>query len=176
MKKILLSLLLVLALVACAKPTNYIEINAKDVDMSAYRNMESSNHHFKVVDPSEVSRVIDEAGSGIFYIGNSFCPTCNKMVYLMEAAAKNSDKTIYYYDTVNAGYKEDDSVIVELIEHLKSVLYTDERGKAVLNTPHVLVIKNGEIVASAIGKLDAGNEDFVTYVTNYYTKMFNKLD
>ena len=175
MKKLILVLSLLLMMTSCGKAANYIEINSQDVDMSLYRKMESTNHHFKLIDPSEISRVIDEEGSAIFYIGNSYCPTCNKMVYLMEEAAKKSEKTIYYFDTITSGYKEEDPVIVELIDDLKDVLYTDERGNKVLNTPHVLVVKNGEIIASAIGKLDPGNEDFVTYVTNYYLKMFNKL-
>ena len=175
MKKLLITLLLLFSLIGCGQKAKYIEIETYPVDMSLYRNMTSTGHHFIGASVEEINRVFDEEGSGVFYIGNSFCPTCNKMVYIMEEAAKANDTTIYYLDTIASGYTLEDPPIVELIGNLSDVLLTDERGFKTLNTPHVFVLKNGEIVGSEIGKIEAGNEDFVEHATKVYSQIFKKL-
>ena len=175
MKKLLVMVLMAISLCACSVKTNIIPIESSEVDMSLYRKMENVEHHFRAVTPQEISRVIDEGGSAAFYIGNIFCPTCNKMVYIIEEAAKQSGTTVYYYDTMYGGYTPEDEPVIDLVEHLSPVLFTDERGFKVINTPHVFVVKNGEIISSSIGKPEAGNEDFVEHATKLYREMFEAI-
>ena len=105
MKKILLSILLIfmaVGMVGCGEEEiNYIDIEATDVDMSVYDGMNSLNHHFKSITPTELLRVYNEGGSGIFYIGYSGCHNCQDAVKYIEEAAANNDVTVYYMDCYN---------------------------------------------------------------------------
>ncbi len=159
MKKILAILLAVLMITVMGCETqeeiNYIDVNAKNVDMSAYDGMSSTDHHFLAVTPTEVLRLIREGGSGIFLISYSACPNCQNSVKYVEEAAANLGVTVYYMDC----YDQSDPLLDNLDEFI-SVLspILDERdGEKVVLTPEVFQLINGEFGDYLIGAYETAD-------------------
>ena len=159
MKKILAILLAVLMVAVTGCDQNeeikYIDITAKNVDMSAYEGMSSTDHHFLAVTPTEVLRQIEEGGSGIFVVSWKDCINCqHSMRYIEEAAAK-LDVTVYYMDCYDASDPLMDK-LDEFIEVLSPIL--DERdGEKVVLTPEVFQLINGEFGDYLIGAYETAD-------------------
>lgn len=175
MKKVFFVVIILFVLFGCSKlpsgeEINHIPIEYKEVDMSGYDNMSSLNHHFKLITPDEYLRVYKEGGSGAFYFGSTTCHYCQEMVKYMEKAAEDSNQTIYYIDV----YSTSDpltSVLDEMTEALYPVLAKDSSGEKAIQTPHFLILINGEYAASKVGGY-SGNDNEIIYE---YESMLNLL-
>ena len=174
MKKILLSILLIfmaVGMVGCSEEDiNYIDIEATDVDMSVYDGMNSLNHHFKSITPTELLRVYNEGGSGIFYIGYSGCHNCQAAVKYIEEAAANNDVTVYYMDCYNP-YDPLSEHVDEFIETFKDVLREDEEGNKTIYTPQVMTFVNGKVADSIIALPEGDSETIV----NTYSSIMERF-
>ncbi len=156
MKKIfrlLFTMVLTMMLFGCEnkQDVNMIAIDSFDVDMSGYLDMNSVNHHFKGITPEEFIRVINEDGSGVFYIGYTNCGSCQNSVAMFEEAAEATDTTVYYLNV----YPEDGvydffASMDELTTILDPILRHDD-GEPVIYTPHLIALVNGEFKDSLIG-------------------------
>ena len=176
MKKIFGVLLVLIMLAGCDKlpsgeEINYIPIEYKEVDMSGYDDMSSLNHHFKLITPDEYLRIYEEDGSGAFYFGSTSCHYCQEMVKYMEKAAEDSDQTIYYIDVYSASDPLT-SVLDEMTEALYPVLVEDSSGEKGIQTPHFLIMINGEYAASKVGGYEGSDEEIV----KNYEDMLKLLD
>ena len=170
MKKLLIALLLgLLVLTGCSKdpvPTN-TTVESFNVDMSGYKNMSSTNHNFKGVNPSEMLKVIEEDRSAIFYIGYLGCGNCQQAVQYINQAAQELGVTVYYMDCY--GTKEDfNEYLEETIEVLNPILSAGPDGDKGIFTPHVFAVVNGELVDSKVGcKLDGTEKAAKALVDDY---------
>lgn len=161
MKKIILVLFILLA--ACSKGTtiNNIEITSNIVDMSTYQDMKSVDHHFREITPSELIKVIDEKGSGAFYLGRPTCEYCQETVRYVNEAAENLGITVYYIDVYSKTAPLMD-YYDEIYQRLYPVL--EERdGEKVILTPHYFTLVNGEFASSCVGGLQDSPEETVAY-------------
>ena len=154
MKKCLLILLMLITLVSCnssAKPEYPYTINSKNVDMSGYKGVNSTNHNFKGIVVDELFNVIDNKSSGIFLLGRSNCPCCQTVTRYMNEVAKELGVTIYYMDV----YDEDEPITDQatqekLKEYMWDILSKDEEGNKTLYTPQLFSVINGKFVASQV--------------------------
>lgn len=182
MKKIFVVISFLLLLVSCSnKPNvNYdYEINCKNVDMSIYDDMSSTDHCFKLITASELYKCCVNKGSGIFYLGYGTCPFCNKAIKYLNEVGMEMGVTIYYIDAMN----EDELIIgnnaniKKLTSFLEPILDKDEEGKKVLMTPHVFTVINGDFYGSYVSlpyKLN-GDLDFDTPPTSKQVKKLKNI-
>ena len=165
MKKLLIILAL-FGLSACGindvETVKMTEVETFPVDMSAYANMNSVDHQFVGVKPTDFIDIVNNDGSALFYIGYSSCPICNEAVPLINQAAKELGLKVYYIDAYSETYPLID-YYDEFIEVIKPILKLRD-GEPILYTPHVVAVKNGEFVADIIG---LGKVDDLSTEKNY---------
>ena len=153
MKKLLVLMVLVLLVMftGCEskQEINYIDVNTKNVDMSAYDGMNSTDHHFLAVTPTEVLRQVKEGGSGIYVISYTSCPNCQNAMKYIEEAAANLDVTVYYMDC----YDPSDPLLDSLDEFTEvlSPILEERDGEKIVQTPEVFQLINGEFGDYLIG-------------------------
>ncbi len=174
MKKIVLTLLsvfLIFSLCACSQQQEeikYIDIEATNVDMSAYDGMNSINHNFKLITPTELMRVYKEGGSGVFYVGYSGCSNCQHAVSYIQQAAEANGVTVYYMDCYNA--------LDPLSEHVDDFIATfsdvlEERdGEKTILTPHLMTFVNGKVVDSIVGLPDGDSDAIIKIYSDAMAK------
>ena len=181
MKKLFIVLAMILVLTGCndggKKPSEPVTISAietHNVDMSTYKNMNSSNHQFLGITPATFLELLDNNGNGIVYVGYNTCPVCNEAVpVLNEAAAELGVKVFYIdcYDELNPLMDYFD----EFVAATRPILDVID-GEPVVLTPHVMTIVNGEFVDSQIGidsLVPSQNEKDHDKVKERYIEMMN---
>ena len=153
MKKLLI-LLIVFVLFGCSnadKVEYTYEIQSEKVDMSAYKGVNSTNHQFRLITPSELFNCIDNKSSGVFYLGRDNCGCCQKICRYLNETASELGVTIYYIDVFNE--KEPLTIKAnqdKLYEYMNEILGIDDSGEKVLLTPHVFSVVNGKFYDSLI--------------------------
>lgn len=154
MKKILSVLIVLLILTGCTSKDsiNYTyDIVSKDVDMSGYDGVNSTDHMFKGVKVTELFNCIDNKSSAVFYLGRTNCACCQTCIQYLNQAAKELGVTIYYLDVYDEEMPiTDQDLCNQLKLYLFNILDTDETGQRVLQTPTVFSVVNGELVDSII--------------------------
>ena len=154
MKKILTLLLILLVIGGCSnneepKDENAIDytydIISRDVDMSEYDGVNSTDHVFKAITVDQLFNCIDSKSSGVFYLGRTNCGCCQTCVSYLNNAAQELDVTIYYMDV----YDElmpitDKETMDKLRTYMSDILITNEEGEKELQTPTVFTVINGE--------------------------------
>ena len=172
MKKLLVLLLLVLCF-ACnggVKPNEY-EVISTAVDMSGYEGVNSVNHNFKETTVSEITRALNEEGSGVFYVGYTNCSHCQKSVRYLNEVAQELGVIVYYVNAKNPDHPIQGESYEELFNDLYDILNEDEDGKKAIFTPHVFSIINGKIVGSKISDAGGDDENSIKQLKNEYLKI-----
>lgn len=149
MRKLLIILLICLGLCSCSKEeetVNYTyEIQSKKVDMSAYEGVNSTNHNFRLILPSELFKAIDAKSSGVFYLGRANCGCCQQICRYINEVAKELNVTVYYIDAYNQEEPlSDEENYNKLFEYMEPIL-KEVDGEKTLLTPHVFALINGEL-------------------------------
>lgn len=138
---------------------NVVDVETFAVDMSVYKNMNSTKHNYKGISPKELIKIYNEKGSGSFYIGYDSCPYCQESVSLMNEAAESLGVTVYYIDAYLQG-----DPLKDYYDEVFDILYPvlEERdGKKTILTPHFFTIVNGEIVKSNIGGTGSSDQEII---------------
>lgn len=154
MKKIIFVLTLLLVLSGCSNKmvVNYTyDIKSKDVDMSSYEEVNSTNHMFKGITIQELFNCIDNKSSGIFYFGRTNCACCQICAKYINKAAEDLNLTVFYIDVYDKDMPIDSELQNKLKEYLKPILEKDDEGVPMLQTPIVFSVINGELFDSIIG-------------------------
>ena len=164
MKKVLSVLLVLLLCTSCGKDDDG-EINqsynivSKDVDMSGYEGVNSTNHNFRGVTVQELFNCIDEKSSAVFYLGRTNCACCQTCLKYLDRVSRNLNVTIYYIDVYD---KDMPLTSTELCDKLKEYIYDileeNEEGEKELQTPTVFSVINGELK----------KENSIVCLSNYY--------
>ena len=127
------------------------EIKYKQVDMSSYEGVSSTNHNFKKITVDELFKTIDNKSSGIFYLGRSNCGCCQRVTKYMSQAATEAGVTIYYIDVYDEDQPLTNQAIQDkLLEYMYEIANTNENNEKVLLTPHVFSVVNGEFYGSQV--------------------------
>lgn len=148
MKRLVFFIALILLLVGCDDKTNYIAIDSYRIDMSGYVGLNKDGHNFVGVMPEEMLRIIDEKGSGIFYIGSIYCAHCQNVANILDEVAKTNDMTINYINAAN----DMTPYLQEMIDVFYDFLYEDKDGDKEIQMPMVISIKNGKVLNCLIGE------------------------
>lgn len=186
MKKLFIVLIISLMLFSCSKKkeddssiVKYpYEIKSKQVDMSAYEGVSSTNHNFKKITVDELFNTIDKKSSGIFYLGRSNCGCCQRVTKYMSQAAMQAGVTIYYIDVYDEEQPLTNQAIQDkLLKYMYDIANTDDNNEKVLLTPHVFSVVNGEFYGSQVCydgmELDPSpSEKQVKTLINAYLKIF----
>lgn len=83
--------------------------------------------------------------SGIIFLGFKECPWCQRMVPMINEAAKEEDVAIYYLD-IRVLREEEPALYRELIDYLSFYLQKDSDGNPHILTPDISFVKKGRII------------------------------
>ena len=96
----------------------------------------------------------------LLYIGRSTCGYCVQFVPILQQVQANHKYTTYYLDIAKIYDYQNGVVLDKDAESIMVGLKTNDSQKDVMNnfgsTPMTLVIKNGKVVDSIVGYVDAG--------------------
>lgn len=154
MKKFVLLLLVLIFITGCSRKdtVNYTyDIVSKDVDMSSYDGVNSTDHMFKGVTVQELFNCIDNKSSAVFYLGRTNCACCQTCLQYLDRTSKEMGVTIYYLDVYDADMPLTDKDLCDKLKtYIYNILEVDESGEKVLQTPTVFSVVNGELVDSIV--------------------------
>lgn len=158
MKKVIVLFLSMFLLFGCSENTSSIDytydIVSKDVDMSGYDGVNSTQHAFKAITVDQLFNCFDMKSSAIFYLGRTSCACCQTCVQYLNKAALELGVTVYYIDVYNpdmplvsteGSCPECKDRTDKLREYLYEILAENENGEKELQTPTVFSVVNGEI-------------------------------
>ena len=132
---------------------------------------ETPSYEYDVSKFKEISAAdIESESKGktiLLYIGRSTCGYCVQFVPILQQVQEAHNYTTYYLDIAKIYDYQNGVVLDSKAESTMLNLKTNDAQKGVMNnfgsTPMTLVIKNGKVVDSLIGYVDAGTlEDLVT--------------
>ena len=126
--------------------TNSVEVTNVPVDFSHYEFLEGELANYVEIPMSEVAKIIKGKGSALIYFGYNTCDWCNRAIPELNKVLLDYDFTTYYVDAHSENYTFTNDDIDELYEVIDETLYTGKDGEKGLYVPHVIGIKNGEIV------------------------------
>lgn len=170
MKKLILSLLVLVSLVGCTSNTsvssstssseetytitNSVELNGFTTKLPGYKWVGSEIGNFKEVTMKESVRLFEEKGTGLVYYGYTGCQWCERFLPQLNQVALKTGVTIYYVDAAIFNEEESETYPI-LTEYLSSILSTNEEtGEKEMYVPLLIGIKDGELVGSHSGLVD----------------------
>lgn len=151
MKKIKLSLILVIAIVGAFliyKKFEDVDLEQKEIDkfISEYTLLEE-NHVFKIINIDEAINILNNKTGIIFFCnpGSNWCQHYAKI--LDDTAIENDIENIYYVDI-----KDDRSInsnkYRKVVTIMQDYLDSDDTGNKRLSMPNLTFIKEGQIIAN----------------------------
>ena len=130
--------------------------NISGSDISGYPSLEGEETAYVKKTFTDVFNSIEQKENRLYYIGFPECEWCQSMVEILNQAAMESGKEIWYvplYDEQgNQIYDMKDRE--EFVAYAKEHLETNDEGEPPLYSPYVFVLSDGEIVSSHVGTLD----------------------
>ena len=150
MKKFLFVLTILLLCSGCSRSEEDIhftyDIVSKDVDMSGYEGVNSTQHMFKRVTVQELFNCIDKGSSAPFYLGRTNCGCCQTCVKYLNQVASELGVTVYYIDVYDPDMPlTDQDLCDELRVYIYDILENDEDGEKALQTPTMFSVINGNV-------------------------------
>ncbi len=172
MKKILTAVLAAALLAGCKtgpkEPvkvtiTNGIELQTMTPVLAGYEFLEDDDPAFTEITLAESIRMYREKGSGILYYGREGCWWCQRVVPVLNEAAKEAGVLVYYVDVALPTSKESYD---ELVSYIEGIFELDaSTGEPVFKVPEVIGVKNGEITGhhlSLVSSFDPDKQDMLT--------------
>lgn len=178
MKKMLTAMLAVTLLAGCnstasqpaatSTPENTnnagaINLNATKADMSAYAFIEDDDPAFLEVTTEESLRMFVN-GTGVVVYSYETCPWCNRILPILDEAAKEYGTEVFYVNIYSDAFmaldnEEKSDQINALYQCLDPILEKEKdpetgEDKAVMQVPEVVAVKDGEIVSHHMGVVD----------------------
>ncbi len=126
--------------------TNKVEVENVPADFSGYEFMDGELADYVEIPMYSVKDIINGGGSALIYFGYSTCDWCNRALPELNKVLLDYDFTTYYVDAKSSNYPFTSEDIDELYEAIGETLYVGSDGEKGLYVPHVIGIKNGEIV------------------------------
>ena len=127
------------------------EITYTIPDMSDYRNMEDTEHHFREISFESLIEIFRQKKTAIVWLSRINCMYCQNAVWIMNKAAEDAGISPYYVDaqkpiSETGGKEENDRLYDELCGYIYDALLPDETGKRDLYIPLLLNIQNGKLI------------------------------
>ena len=151
MKKIKLSLILVIAIVGGFLIYNKFEhINSeqKEIDkfVSEYTLLEE-NHVFEIINIDESINILNNK-TGIVFFCNPGSDWCQHYAKILDDIALENDMDKIYYVDIKDDRSLNSNKYRKLVTKLQDYLDTDDTGNKRISMPNLTFVKNGEIIAN----------------------------
>lgn len=173
-----------------------INLNTSKPDLSAYVFLKDDDPAFLEISTEESLKLF-ENGTGIVFYSYETCPWCNRVIPVLDEAAKEAGITVFYVniysdDFMSKSDTEKSDIIQSLYTCLDPILKKEkdsETGeeKPVMEVPEVVAVKDGKIVGHHLGvvddfTLDTNNlseyqvtDDQVKELKNIYLDLFKEI-
>ncbi len=115
------------------------------------------DHIFVRVNAEETKQLLSE-GTGVLFLGFPECPWCQGLVPHLDASAKAAGVDRIAYFNIREDREDNSRTYQAILDKLEPFLNKDENGKPRVYVPHVVIVKNGEIVGNYKIQLDAGGD------------------
>lgn len=146
-----------------AKNAGKIELTTLPTDMSAYMFLDDPDHVFEEVTTEESLKLFVN-GTGIVIYSYETCPWCNRVMPVLNEAAKAKGVKVFYVNIYSDAFmqlsnqKKSDQ-IQALYTCLDPILdrekdETTGKEKPVMQVPEVVAVKDGKITAHHMGIVD----------------------
>lgn len=147
-----------------------LDLTTQELDMSAYRFLTDDDPAFIEVSTAESLRLFSEGGTGIVVYSYESCEWCNRIIPILNTAAKEYGIEVFYVNIYSDDFLAKDStdqanIIQSLYDVLTPILDTElneETGEyePQFRVPLVVAVKDGEITAHHVGIVDSFTLDF----------------
>lgn len=148
-----------------------------------YETFINESDVFIEITMQEAIDMFENQESGILYFGFPDCPWCIEALPIMEEAAKENDKNIYYVQTRdeerNLIYTDEEKTAI--LSYVGQFEDTDDEGNVALFVPLVVVVEDGEALSGHVGTIEGHdtherqmNEDEQDQLKGIYVEMFSK--
>ncbi|MEE8808367.1 MAG: thioredoxin family protein [Lactimicrobium sp.] len=173
-----------------------INLDTSVPDLSAYVFLKDDNPAFLEISTEESLKLFTN-GTGIVFYSYETCPWCNRVIPVLDEAAKEAGITVFYVNIYSDDFmSKTDSEKSEIIQSLYTCLdpiLTKEKDsetgeeKPVMQVPEVVAVKDGRIVGHHLGvvdgfTLDTNNlseyqvtDDQVKELKNIYLELFKEI-
>lgn len=129
-------------------------------DLSGFTMIdEASDHVFGITPQGFIDACGGNGENGIYVMAHSGCSFCQYALPCLIEASNATDCPIYYLDTASEQYPLQQDEIPALYECLYPYLASDQSGEKQLMTPHVLALKDGQVLDSLVGLGEAFSGD-----------------
>ncbi|MBR2067601.1 MAG: hypothetical protein IJ875_05015 [Solobacterium sp.] len=122
--------------------TNTVEVETAEADMKGYSFVRDPIASYIEIPLKDLTKLINEGGSGLVYMGYDTCDWCNRAFPELNAVLQEYNFTTYYVNSHSEHFVYTSSDVDEMFKALEPVLNEDGN----LYVPLVLGVKNGEIV------------------------------
>lgn len=151
MKKIKLSLILVIAIVGAFliyKKFEHINSEQKEIDkfVSEYTLLEE-NHVFEIINIDESINILNNK-TGIVFFCNPGSDWCQHYAKILDDIALENDMDKIYYVDIKDDRSLNSNKYRKLVTKLQDYLDTDDTGNKRISMPNLTFVKNGEIIAN----------------------------
>ncbi len=141
-----------------------LNLNASPANMQAYVFLNDANPAFLEISTEESLKLFVK-GTGIVVYSYETCPWCNRILPVLNEAAKEAGINVFYVNIYSNEFMsksntEKSNIINSLYQVLDPILIveTDEETgeeKKVMEVPEVVAVKDGEIVGHHLGVVDS---------------------
>ena len=153
MKKIFVLLLVLLLFSGCSKNdySKLYDLETYNCDMSSYEGLENVEHVFVGTTVSELKRLIDEKGYGVFAFSSKYCSHCQIAMQYLNEVAKELNVTMFYIDGTSQEYPIQNTDNYDILfDILYDTLNEGPDGKEI-QTPEIFSVIDGEIKDYQVG-------------------------
>lgn len=140
-----------------------INLNTSKPDLSAYVFLKDDDPAFLEISTEESLKLF-ENGTGIVFYSYETCPWCNRVIPVLDEAAKEAGITVFYVniysdDFMSKSDTEKSDIIQSLYTCLDPILKKEKdsetgKEKPVMEVPEVVAVKDGKIVGHHLGVVD----------------------
>lgn len=156
MKKIILSIAVLLLVVGCGSATYSNEkVEALDnADMSGYNLFEDEYvDYFKAGDFSLINDLKNNSESYAVFLSYTGCPYCQDSIPVISSSAKEYGVPVVYVNVSDQSLEDDFNEFLTLYVDALEV----ENGEAKLYVPLMIFVKDGNIKSFHLGTVDGHN-------------------
>ena len=141
LRKLITAVCICLLLIGCGKDAY---VHHEKADMTGYRFLEDRDHAYEKVTFGEAADIL-ENGTGVLYFGRPGCPWCQRIVPVLNEAAKEYRMPIYYADCGQISGGEEPKYFEQILEMCDDFLSKGEDGRPQFYIPFVVGVKDGVI-------------------------------
>ncbi len=164
MKKLMVSMIALIALSGCTngsiEPVGD-EIPENRADMSAYTLLTDTEHQYEELTLGEAVDLIENDEEIVIYLGYPGCSYCQSAVPVLNDAAKEMGKVVYYVN-VQSGDENQQASFDRLFVYVEEFLPKNDKGEPAFYVPQIFVAKDGVVLKGYTGIAESATTPTMT--------------